>query len=283
MAKKSDPTQTLSLRRQFLTSAKARLREVRADVSDLISSTRFQNATAAVRSNLLKSTLTRSVDAHLDSTNPLTGRSWASSWAEAGYKKGVERAYYDAKKYAPDSMDAKNKSAFVNDIKRKYQDSLMAAGDRAEVAMQAIASDLRSQIVREVSSLAKNGASAKEMDKAVKDITERITNKRVKPLTSDSIVESFAEGQLDSFSELGVSEVGVDVEFVWVTAGDENVCPQCQDQEGKTYSIEDARGLIPLHPNCRCAFVPSVPEPKPKKRKGGKSKNNKRDSSDSED
>lgn len=42
------------------------------------------------------------------------------------------------------------------------------------------------------------------------------------------------------------------------TAGDDKVCPICEDiaQEGP-YSIDAARGLIPAHPSCRCAFVPS--------------------------
>lgn len=41
------------------------------------------------------------------------------------------------------------------------------------------------------------------------------------------------------------------------TAGDEDVCPECEDIEGNNpYSIDEARSLIPAHPRCRCAFVP---------------------------
>jgi hypothetical protein len=43
-----------------------------------------------------------------------------------------------------------------------------------------------------------------------------------------------------------------------LTAGDDDVCIICEDiAEGNPYSIADARGLIPAHPNCRCAFVPA--------------------------
>lgn len=42
------------------------------------------------------------------------------------------------------------------------------------------------------------------------------------------------------------------------TAGDELVCPVCEDIEsGGPYTIDEARSLIPAHPNCRCAFVPA--------------------------
>ena len=41
-----------------------------------------------------------------------------------------------------------------------------------------------------------------------------------------------------------------------LTAGDDRVCSICEDiaEEGP-YDIDQARGLIPAHPNCRCAFV----------------------------
>jgi SPP1 gp7 family putative phage head morphogenesis protein len=41
-----------------------------------------------------------------------------------------------------------------------------------------------------------------------------------------------------------------------VTAGDLRVCPMCQGLNGKVYTIKEARGLIPVHPQCRCAWVP---------------------------
>jgi hypothetical protein len=36
------------------------------------------------------------------------------------------------------------------------------------------------------------------------------------------------------------------------------VCERCSALEGKLYSIEEAEGLILVHPNCRCTFIPAV-------------------------
>jgi ADP-ribose pyrophosphatase YjhB (NUDIX family) len=49
-------------------------------------------------------------------------------------------------------------------------------------------------------------------------------------------------------------EEGVDV----LTAGDNDVCIVCEDisDEGP-YDLDEAEGLIPAHPWCRCAFVPA--------------------------
>jgi hypothetical protein len=43
-----------------------------------------------------------------------------------------------------------------------------------------------------------------------------------------------------------------------LTAGDDRVCDVCDDiaAEGP-YSLDEAQGLIPAHPNCRCVFVPA--------------------------
>lgn len=42
-----------------------------------------------------------------------------------------------------------------------------------------------------------------------------------------------------------------------VSMGDELVCQICQDLEDEgPYSIEEARSLVPAHPNCRCLVQP---------------------------
>jgi hypothetical protein len=44
----------------------------------------------------------------------------------------------------------------------------------------------------------------------------------------------------------------------WATAGDDFVCPQCEALEDQVFTLETARGMLPLHPNCRCALYPLV-------------------------
>jgi hypothetical protein len=52
---------------------------------------------------------------------------------------------------------------------------------------------------------------------------------------------------------------GVDLEEVEIlTAGDDDVCDVCEEtSDGGPYDLNTAEGLIPAHPNCRCAFVPA--------------------------
>lgn len=40
------------------------------------------------------------------------------------------------------------------------------------------------------------------------------------------------------------------------TMGDDKVCIICESYEGNSYTLDEARELIPAHPNCRCSIVP---------------------------
>lgn len=44
-----------------------------------------------------------------------------------------------------------------------------------------------------------------------------------------------------------------------VTMQDEAVCKQCQAAAEGTYAVEEARSMIPIHPNCRCHIEPLSP------------------------
>lgn len=74
-------------------------------------------------------------------------------------------------------------------------------------------------------------------------------------------VRAQAEGQLNALEKLGIDKVGVRVEFK--TAGDGKVCPECNKLSGRVFKVKDSHGIIPVHPNCRCGWVPVV-EPLPK-------------------
>ena len=75
-------------------------------------------------------------------------------------------------------------------------------------------------------------------------------------LARTEVINAYTEGTLDSYERLGVEEVQGRAE--WSTAGDDRVCPQCAGMEGAVFTIREARGLIPLHPNCRCAWLPVI-------------------------
>lgn len=95
---------------------------------------------------------------------------------------------------------------------------------------------------------------------------------RGRALVSFAVVSAYNNAALDALQDLGIKQVDVDPEFVRrarvadadeeivevLTAGDDAVCAECEDiSQSGPYDIETARGMIPAHPNCRCAFVPA--------------------------
>jgi SPP1 gp7 family putative phage head morphogenesis protein len=79
---------------------------------------------------------------------------------------------------------------------------------------------------------------------------------RALTIARTEIIRAHAEGQLTALEDLGVEEVGVTVE--WMITDDEALCPKCAAMQGVILKLSEAHGLIPAHPNCRCAFAPYV-------------------------
>lgn len=77
--------------------------------------------------------------------------------------------------------------------------------------------------------------------------------RRAEMLARTEIIRAHAEAQLLEY-ENWMDEVTIRAE--WTTAGDSRVCEQCASREGQVLTIAEARGMIPLHPNCRCIWLP---------------------------
>ena len=76
--------------------------------------------------------------------------------------------------------------------------------------------------------------------------------RRAVMLARTEVIRSHAVATLQEAKIWGVAGVTAEVEFV--NAGF-NVCPECISLQGKTYTIEEAMNIIPVHPHCRCAWI----------------------------
>jgi len=83
-------------------------------------------------------------------------------------------------------------------------------------------------------------------------------SRRAVMLARTEIIRAYAEATLQEFKNWGVEGVTALAEFQ--TAGDDRVCPKCAHLQGKIYPLEEASGVIPVHPNCRCCWLPWIEE-----------------------
>lgn len=97
-------------------------------------------------------------------------------------------------------------------------------------------------------------ASGRPLDELIDLLEPMFGEVRAEMIAVSEVTRAFAEGNLSAWTASGVVD-----EADIMTAEDEAVCPICGEAAGNgPYSLETARGLLPLHVRCRCWFRPIV-------------------------
>jgi hypothetical protein len=79
---------------------------------------------------------------------------------------------------------------------------------------------------------------------------------RLRTIARTEITNATAEATLNSFERLGIKQVQALVEFSLNVNGSAQPCPLCEVQAGQVRTVSQARGVIPVHANCQCGWVP---------------------------
>jgi SPP1 gp7 family putative phage head morphogenesis protein len=201
---------------------------------------------------------------------------WFSSYVEEAHRQGASRAYDDMdfaseddasfKKFYPEGKESFLQSAFAQPVAVEKLDLL---SERVFTELKGVTDTMAQQLTRGlVDGLARGDNPSVTARRMSQDI-EGLTRRRALVIARTETIRAHAEGQLDALELLGVTEIGVAVE--WSTAGDTFVCPLCAELEGVVFKVAEARGILPRHPNCRCAFIPAnVGEDTSKQKRGAK-------------
>lgn len=186
-------------------------------------------------------------------------RPWVASHVESVYRKGLIRAYTDAHKIGGDEMP------YVQGGKKEFlrmafagpvsNNRIKAISTRTFSELRGITAQMDTEMTRILTSGIANGTGAEVLAKELTDTVDGMTRKRARRIARTELAYAHSEGQLDSFEMMNIDEVGVMAE--WSTAHDDKVCPLCQPMEGVVLTVKEARGLLPRHPNCRCAWIPA--------------------------
>lgn len=195
----------------------------------------------------------------------------------------IRTVYYRGQKKVQSEEDA-----LVKDAKHSRKASIIArlSGAASLYSKQAI-NDLRGVLdasYQAASRLTTLGLTAGDsalqlFNRISKAVFIDVALNRLKMMINTMISLAYNSGKLDAYVEKGVKEVGIRAEGVSkpklvkgafgnkgsrqtyvtiLTAGDDRVCERCESFEGITYTLAYARGLLPIHPNCRCVVVPAT-------------------------
>jgi SPP1 gp7 family putative phage head morphogenesis protein len=192
------------------------------------------------------------------------GKPWTGKYIESAYKKGRVNAFAKTREQGDLFRSDELKQAASGDFIRtafgqpETTKKIELLATRSFEELAGITEAMGQKLNRVLANGMIEGQGARDMAREMMSEIDGITERRALTLARTETIHAHAEGQLDSFTELGVEEVGVEAE--WSTAGDDRVCPECEAMEGKTFSMDEAHGMIPLHPNCRCTWIPKIPE-----------------------
>lgn len=272
-----DPSRTTLLRRSMRAEIKRRLDKIRRAVWQLIvvedglglqqptaNAPSFKFDTDDQKLKKFNRWLQKQIDDGVLETHPVTGeptngKPWMYRYIDSAYKKGAVRSYIDTM-----GPKADDKQPFYQGSKRMFLESsfntpekvtkLRLLYTRTYENLKGVTSAMSTAISRQLADGIAHGKAPRVVARQISKTITGISRQRANVIAQTEIMHAHAEGQLDSMEDLGVQEVGAEVEFT--TAGDDGVCPVCESLEGKVYSIDAARGVIPVHPNCRCTWMP---------------------------
>lgn len=272
-----DPTRTVTLRRAFASKLKQKFARLRYEIvklvveedafglrpaakNPLVGNTRWRFQSDPEKVKAFQEWLRAQIAARLRSQSEQ--ELW-KRYVEAGFRKGAARAFDDAKRVERLKAAREEKLDFYAGSKEQFlRDSFhrpvaiekvqLLAG-RSFDDLENVTTDMSTRLTRSLMDGLVRGQSPRDIAHVLAEDVN-ISSSRASTIARTEIVRAHAEGQLTALENLGVEEVGVAVE--WSTAGDDAVCRLCQPLEGVVLRIDEARGMLPRHPNCRCAWIP---------------------------
>lgn len=177
---------------------------------------------------------------------------WANVYVDAAYKKGMKDAAGNA------GIGGEISASFALPI---HADKVGLIYSRVYRDLEGITDLMDAQISRVLAAGLAEGRGPMEIARELAKQVDNIGIVRARTLARTEVIRAHAEGSLNMYEEAQL--LGVTVESEFATAEDDSVCPVCEDLQGRVFTLDEARGVIPVHPNCRCAFIPVVGEPDP--------------------
>jgi len=268
-ANRTDPTRTTTLRIQFEAEMARRFRRLIKMIEEEIvakdgfglkaNAGRFEFTRSSQKVDAFMRWLKTAAQAEVLGVIPGTPmeraaeRSWMNTYILSSYQKGLSRAGTQLRKSGAKVDQRWIDSAFMRPI---HADRVGLIYTRTFSDLNGITNAMDTQISRVLAQGMIDGLNPQSIAAQIRDRVEKIGLTRARVLARTEIISAHAEATLNGFQEAGVQ--GVEVEAEFASAADEKVCPQCEALNGRTVPIDQARGMLPVHPNCRCAWMPKV-------------------------
>lgn len=276
-ARRKDPTRTTGLRIRFEQDVNRRFTALRRlvvkavvelDVFGLKTNTpvvlpgQFAFDRSASKVDGFMSWLKGAEDDLIFSVRPGTSlisasqNAWTNTYVESAYQKGLASAASELRGSGVSVSDTWLQSAFFRPV---HADRMGLIFTRVYSDLVGITDVMDTQISRVLAQGIGEGRGVQDIARSIVAKVDGIGRARARTLARTEVIAAHATASLSAYREAGLEGVAVRAE--WATAGDEQVCAECEAMEGRVFTLDEAEGMIPLHPNCRCAFIPVIEDP----------------------
>lgn len=194
----------------------------------------------------------------------LQGRTEEELWAryiEEGFRKGAGRAFDDTRRvrreadadpaFRAGTRDEFLRSSFAQPV---AVEKVKLLASRTFDELEGVTEEMGRRMGRVLTDGLVRGQSPREIARSLVVPVDSYRG-RALAISRTEVVRAHSEGQLLALEAMGIEEVGVMVE--WVVTDDDKLCELCASMQGVVLKIDEAKGMLPRHVNCRCSWVPA--------------------------
>ena len=135
----------------------------------------------------------------------------------------------------------------IKDVARKAADTLKSLFTKFGDTLKAVVRKVMPE--RDMTKKPLTKREIAKMEAEADKVIEKY-KKYANTVVQDELTKVHADGKLDAYQKAGVQQLMVKI----CTVKDDRRCKKCTELEGKLFPIEVARGLLPMHFNCRCIW-----------------------------
>lgn len=190
-------------------------------------------------------------------------QAWTKTYIQSAYQKGIAGAGQKLRGQGVDVHDTFIDSAFNRPI---HADRAGLLYTRTFTELQGVTDAMSTQMSQTLTQGLIEGRGPKQIASQLNKRVDKIGISRARRIARTEVIAAHAEATVNTYEEAGAQ--GVEVFAELNTTGDDLVCQEClaleQQTQSKPLPINEAHGIVPVHPNCRCALIPVLPEDSPR-------------------
>ncbi|WP_323190464.1 phage minor head protein [Halostella sp. PRR32] len=170
-----------------------------------------------------------------------------------GYGQGVKHADSQLQDIDVDAPDQDIATTLQLPV---HEDKLELLYTRTFEELEGVTDAASQEIRRELTEGLSQGKHPRDIARNINDRVEKVGKTRSTVLARTEVIRAHSEGSLDRYGSIA-GDLDLTVKAELQTAGDSRVCERCAALEGRVYTVQEARGIIPVHPQCRCSWMPA--------------------------